>query len=232
MFNWALVMLIVFAVTTAVLATEPEIFHRYPQFFQIIEPLFGIIFSIEYGARLWTASETAGDESDLRKRIQFVFSPIGILDLIVLLATLTPLLAADYAILRLGRLFRLVMLARLSRFTLAFQDLAKAVVARRFELFVTLALAGFLLLFGATALYVVEGDIQPDKFGSIPRALWWSIITLTTVGYGDVSPVTPLGKFLASLVALAGIGLVAMPTGIMAAAFSDAMERRRKGGEA
>ncbi len=124
------------------------------------------------------------------------------------------------------------MLARLSRFTLAFQDLAKAVVARRFELFVTLALAGFLLLFGATALYVVEGDIQPDKFGSIPRALWWSIITLTTVGYGDVSPVTPLGKFLASLVALAGIGLVAMPTGIMAAAFSDAMERRRKGGEA
>lgn len=76
-------------------------------------------------------------------------------------------------------------------------------------------------------LYWAEADSQPDKFGSIPRSLWWSVVTLTTVGYGDVYPVTPLGKFFSGLVAIAGIGLIAMPTGILAAAFSDAVQRRK-----
>jgi len=101
-------------------------------------------------------------------------------------------------------------------------------VERRYDLFVTGALAMVLLLGGATALHWAEGSVQPDAFGSIPRSMWWSIITLTTVGYGDVSPITPLGKVLAAMVALGGIGLVAMPTGIIAAAFSDAMQRVRE----
>ena len=88
-----------------------------------------------------------------------------------------------------------------------------------------------LLVFGATALYLVEGHIQPDKFGSIPRSLWWAIITLTTIGYGDVYPVTVVGKIIAGFVAICGIGLIAMPTGILAAAFSDAMERSRRADE-
>jgi voltage-gated potassium channel len=91
-----------------------------------------------------------------------------------------------------------------------------------------MALAGVLLLFSATALYWAEHEAQPDAFGSIPRALWWPVITLTTVGYGDVSPATGLGKFLASLVAISGTGLVAMPTAIMADAFSDAMQPGRE----
>lgn len=82
----------------------------------------------------------------------------------------------------------------------------------------------------STLLYLVEGEAQPDNFGSIPRAMWWSIATLTTVGYGDVYPVTALGKILAGLTAITGIGLIAMPTGILAAAFSDAMQRQRERG--
>ena len=174
-FNWVLVVLIVSAVCCAILATEPSIAEPHSALFAFAEPMFGALFLLEYAGRIWVAPDQAGAESDLRKRLRFVFSPIGILDLVVLIATLSPLLAPNFAVLRVFRLFRLFMLARLSRFTLAFHDLAKAVMARRFELLVTLALAGFLLLFGATALYVVEGDIQPDKFGSIPRALWWSI---------------------------------------------------------
>jgi voltage-gated potassium channel len=119
------------------------------------------------------------------------------------------------------------MLAKLGKLSSAIQHLMQALADRRYELLVTVFLAGFLLLFGASALYWVEGTVQPDKFGSIPRALWWSIITLITVGYGDVSPITPLGKIFASIIAIAGIGLVAMPAGIMAAAFSDAMQKQR-----
>jgi voltage-gated potassium channel len=83
------------------------------------------------------------------------------------------------------------------------------------------------VLASATALYLVEGPVQPEQFGSIPRALWWAVATLTTIGYGDVYPVTALGKLLAGVTAITSIGLVAMPTGILAAAFSDAMQRRR-----
>ena len=86
-----------------------------------------------------------------------------------------------------------------------------------------MGLAVTVLVFGATALHLIEGDLQPDKFGSIPRAMWWSVITLTTIGYGDVYPITVLGKIFAALVAVAGIGLIAMPTGILASAFSEAV---------
>jgi len=89
------------------------------------------------------------------------------------------------------------------------------------------SIAGIVLLVASTLMYWAEAGAQPDKFGSIPRAMWWCIITLTTVGYGDVYPVTLLGKSLAGLVAIAGIGLIAMPTGILAAAFSDVVQRRR-----
>lgn len=225
--NWLLAFTIVASVTTAVIATERSIAARFASVLHTLEAGFGAIFVVEYLARIWTAAEESGPQSSIAKRARFVLSPMGLLDLLVIAATLTPLVASDLAVLRIIRLMRLLTLAKLGRFSGAFRDLSRAIVERRFELLVTIVLAAVLVLFGATALYLVEGSQQPEKFGSIPRALWWSIITLTTVGYGDVSPVTPLGKVLASVVAVAGIGLVAMPTGILAAAFSDAMERRR-----
>lgn len=225
--NWLLVLLIVAAATASILASEPVIEQAYGGLLGALEYGFGAAFATEYAARLWTAPEGEGEGSAMRKRLRFATSFLGLVDLFVLVLTLLPMLFPGVAVLRLVRLLRLLMLAKLGRFSAAFEELAKAIHSRRHELYVTMALASFLLLFGATALYVVEGDVQPDKFGSIPRALWWSIITLTTVGYGDVSPITPLGKFLAAIVALAGIGLVAMPTGILAAAFSEAMQSHR-----
>jgi voltage-gated potassium channel len=225
--NWLLVILILLAVTSSIIATEPEIEARFGAQLNLLEYLFGACFAAEYVARLWTAAEDPGEDSAGARRLRFALSPLGLIDLVVLVVTLLPMLMPGVAVLRLARLLRLLMLAKLGRFSSAFRELARAIHERRYELYVTVSLATFLLLFGAAALYLAEGDVQPDKFGSIPRALWWSIITLTTVGYGDVSPITPLGKVMASVVALAGIGLVAMPTGIMAAAFSDAMQRHR-----
>jgi voltage-gated potassium channel len=134
----------------------------------------------------------------------------------------------ETSILRLFRLIRILSLAKLGRYSSAIRAMAEAVKSRRYELLMSLAIAGMLLLTSSTLLYIVEGDAQPATFGSIPRAMWWSIATLTTVGYGDVIPVTVVGRVLAGLTAITGIGLIAMPTGILAAAFSDAIQRQRE----
>ncbi len=225
--NWMLVALIVLAVTASILATEPLLQARLGHTLSGIEYICGIGFVAEYCARFWTAAEEPSSTSPAAKRWGFANSFLGLLDLFIIVVTFLPIVAPGLAVFRVVRLLRLLMLAKFGRFSGAFRKLADAIHARRYELYVTLALASGLLLLGATLLFVVEGPIQPDKFGSIPRSLWWAIITLTTVGYGDVSPITPFGKVLAALVALAGIGMVAMPTGILAAAFSDAMQKRR-----
>lgn len=226
--NRIIMVVIIVSVVLAVLGTEPTIYRENRRYFLYAEMIFGLIFLIEYVARVWAAPEQPGPESAWTKRWHFIRSPFGLIDLLVVVLALFPFLVTSAPILRLLRLLRLAALMKFGRFSLALRELGRAVSERRYDLFVTLALAGALLLFGATALHWAEGRIQPDAFGSIPRAMWWAIITLTTVGYGDVSPVTPLGKILAAVVALGGIGLVAMPTGIIAAAFSDAMQRHRE----
>lgn len=226
--NRVLIVFILAAVVFSVLATEPALKSRSPGTFILIEMLIGAVFLAEYVARIWSVAEKPGDESAGAKRWRWATSPFGLIDLAVVVASLSPFLLTNAPILRILRLLRLAALMKFGRFSRALRELGIAVAQRRYDLFVTLALAGALLLFGATALHWAEGRIQPDAFGSIPRAMWWSIITLTTVGYGDVSPITPLGKILAAFVALSGIGLVAMPTGILAAAFSDAMQRHRE----
>lgn len=226
--NRLIIAVILASVVMAVLGTEAALAREYRRFFIGAEMAFGLIFLAEYVTRVWSAAEKPGDDSAWAKRRAFIFSPFGLLDLAVVAASLFPLLVTGAPLFRLLRLLRLAALMKFGRFSLALRELAIAISDRRYDLFVTLALACALLLFGAAALHWAEGRVQPEAFGSIPRAMWWSIITLTTVGYGDVSPITPLGKMLAAIVALGGIGLVAMPTGIIAAAFSDAMQRHRE----
>lgn len=225
--NKVILVVIVTSVLLAIIGTEPAIVGEYRHWFLYAEMTFGGIFLVEYIGRVWAAAEGPGDESAWAKRWAFIRSPFGIIDLIVVVAALFPFLVTSAPILRVLRILRLAALMKFGRFSLALQELGRAIGERRYDLFVTMALAAALLLFGATALHWAEGAKQPEAFGSIPRAMWWAIITLTTVGYGDASPITPLGKILAAIVALGGIGLVAMPTGIIAAAFSDAMQRHR-----
>ena len=226
--NKIIVALILVSVVLTIIGTEAEFVRGNLTWFRFAEFAFGIVFLVEYAARFWSAAERPGEGSAWQKRWEWARSFFALIDLAVVIAALFPFVVTAAPILRLLRLLRLASLLRFGQFSDALRELQACVVARRYDLFVTAALAMVLLLAGATALHWAEGRVQPDAFGSIPRAMWWSIITLTTVGYGDVSPVTPLGKILAALVALGGIGLVAMPTGIIAAAFSDAMQSVRE----
>jgi voltage-gated potassium channel len=225
--NRVLVVAILAAVVSAVIATEAQITGRWQRTLLIAEAGFGVIFLFEYLARIFAAADQPGPGSAWRKRWRFIRSPIGLIDLVVVLATLMPLVLADATMLRMVRLLRVAAIGKFGRFSRALKEIGSALAERGDDLLVTIALAAVFLLFGATALYLAEGHLQPDKFGSIPRALWWAVVTFATVGYGDAVPITPLGKFLAGIVALGGIAFVAMPTGIIAAAFSEAMQRRR-----
>lgn len=224
--NQAIAILICIAVAFATLESEPAILAGRDHIFLGVEAILTPIFIAEYVARLWVASENPRYTGRFG-RLRYVLSWPALLDLAALSSIFLTALGSEAFLLRLFRLLRILRIARLGRFSSAMAAIDQAMRSRRYELLMSLGIASLLLLTSSTLLYLVEGDAQPDSFGSIPRAMWWSVATLTTVGYGDVAPITPFGKILAGATALTGIGLIAMPTGILAAAFSDALQRQR-----
>jgi voltage-gated potassium channel len=230
--NRVIAILIVAAVAVAILETEPIVLAGNETLFRRLEIAFACVFLVEYIARVWIAPENPDLGKDpWRARLRYVFTLPAIIDLLALSTLFLTLFGSEGAFLRLFRLVRIFMLARLGRYSTALRAIGHAIKSRRYELGASITIAGMLMLISSTLLFVVEGPVQPEDFGSIPRSMWWSIATLTTVGYGDAFPITPLGKALAGLTALTGIGLIAMPTGILAAAFSDAIQRQREANE-
>lgn len=226
--NLFLVVVILAAVAVSIAGTEPMVQEHYHDLIIGLEITFGVVFTIEYLARVWCIADSERPGSAWSKRLRFVFSPLAIIDLVVIVTSLLPFFFADVAVLRLLRLLRIIALAKFTRFNHAIEEISVAVWGRRYELIVTISLAWVLILLGAVALFWAEHEAQPEEFGSVLRSLWWAVITMTTVGYGDVTPITPLGKVLGAGVALCGVALVAMPAGIMAAAFTDSMQKKRE----
>jgi voltage-gated potassium channel len=219
---------IVVASAAAILETEPAVAAGREALLFGLEAVFVVIFSAEYAARVWVAAENPKFGGGWRGRLRWMLTPSALLDLA---ATLPVILTAGQAptyLLRLVRLLRLARFAKLGRFSRAHQLLAEVIWSRRHELWAAISVGLIVLMVASSLLYVVEGEAQPDKFGSIPRALWWGVITLTTIGYGDVYPITPLGKVLAGATSVIAIGLVAAPTGILASAFAEALHNERR----
>ena len=208
----------------AVLETEVHVLTRFGGLLQAIKLVLFGLFTLEYLARLWTASLNPRYSS----AFAYARTPSALLDLVVLITFVTPVLGLEAAVFRLLQLARILRLARLGRYSRAMTLLVEAIRSRSAELLLSLGMAFALMLAAATLLYLVEAEAQPDAFGSIPRAMWWAVETLTTVGYGDVIPATPLGRILAALTALCGIGIIALPAGVLAGAFSDAIRQARE----
>jgi voltage-gated potassium channel len=225
--NLLLAILIIVAVVAAVIETEPMVSSGRELLFDYFEVLVAAVFSVEYAARVWTAVENPRFAGYRFPRLRYMVTPIAIIDLLAILPVIFAFGGASSLILRFFRILRMLRLAKLGRTSTAWGAIREALHERRFEFAVVLGLVGITLLVSASMLYLAEADAQPDKFGSIPRALWWSIITLTTIGYGDTYPVTVLGKVFAAVVAITGVMVIAIPTGIFAASFSDGLQRHR-----
>lgn len=192
------------------------------------------IFAIEFALRFWSEGENP-DHRGVMGRVRFMMTPMGMTDFLAFAPELIVMIVMPHATgpylaaLRALRLFRLFKLAR---YVPAFAIVGNAVKRAGAPLLATGAVAAAQIYVAALLLYFIEGDSKPAAFGSVTRALWWAVVTLTTVGYGDVYPDTVLGRFAAALVALAGIGIVAMPTGILASSFAEEFrehsERRKR----
>ncbi|MFN3464396.1 MAG: ion transporter [Terricaulis sp.] len=188
------------------------------------------IFAIEFALRFWSEGENP-NHAGVRGRLRFLMQPVTIADILAFLPELIALqffpdaTGAWFPAMRALRLFRLFKLAR---YVPAFAIVGAAVRRAWPPLVASLCVAGAQLYVAAMMLYFIEGDTKPQAFGSIMRALWWAVVTLTTVGYGDVYPETGWGRFAAGLVALAGVGIVALPTGILASSFAEDFRPRHE----
>ena len=212
--------IIILSVTTLILETEKTIYEKYNSIFIFLDYTFFILFSIEYILRLIFCGKL-NKYKGLKGKLKYIISPIAIVDLVAILPTIIMFFVQDLVLLKLLRLIRMFRIIKLVETNKSLRLFFRSIVKSKSQLFSSLIVTLFLLLFGAVILYLVEGSVQPETFGSIPRSMWWSMATLTTVGYGDVYPITLMGKICASFIALIGIGVVALPAGIIAANFTN-----------
>ena len=215
---------IVLDVLAGILASVPEIDARFGALFVAVELLAVVAFGLEYLARLWTiVGHSLREQAPARARLEYAFSTLGIIDLLSFLPSAIALAAGDRIALVLSGMLPFLKLVRYSS---AMRSLLAVLHAERRALFgCVVILTGAVLLF-ASLLYAIEHGIQPDKFGTIPQAMWWAIVTLGTVGYGDVVPVTLAGKIVSVFAIVVGFAMIALPVAIISTAFADEVRRR------
>ncbi len=229
--NTAVVVLVLLSLLLFALETEPTIQGPARTWLWLLNIAVLVAFAVEYVLRMWVVGEDSRYRG-VSGRVRYALSPYALADLAAFLPELLWILlphGGDDSLLMFLRVLRLVRLLKIARFVPAFEIMAAALRRAGSQLATALAVALALVFVAAVLLYLIEGVGQGrEPFASIPRAIWWAIATLTTVGYGDVYPVTVVGKFAASIIAFAGIGVVALPTGIFASAFSDELRDREK----
>ncbi|RDV24923.1 ion transporter [Alteromonas aestuariivivens] len=232
LFDIMLITLIITNALAMLLMTVEPIHRQYRTQLHQFEVFSVIIFTIEYFARVWTCVEVAPKSSrertwpNWKRRLRYMVTPIAIVDLLAILPFyLSMFVAVDLRILRLLRLTRLI---KLGRYSTSMQTLTQVIRAEARTLLAALSVLMITMIFAATGIYYLEKDVQPQEFSSIPAAMWWAMITLTTVGYGDVVPVTLMGRIFGGLITLLGIGLYALPAGILSSSFTARVHLRQE----
>jgi len=220
--------LIVINIISIILSSFKQL-EEYKTWFYIIELVSVIIFTLEYLLRVITATYKYPNEKPIVSIWKFIKSPMAIIDLLAILPFYLPfLIPFELRYLRVLRLTRTLRILKLNRYSQSLQLLGKILNKKKGELFITIFVTLILIIFASSAMYYIEKDFQPDKFPNIIASSWWAITTLTTVGYGDVSPVTVGGKIFSAIIALLGIGLVALPTGIISSGFIEEVQNTKK----
>ena len=211
--------LIVLNVAAVILGTVEPIATQHALALLYFEWASVAIFTIEYATRVAVCTVDPAYREPIRGRVRFALSPLALVDLLAIAPAYLPFFAADMRSVRALRLLRVFRIFKLARYSRAVRSLGQAIESKLPELGVMLFTLTIILVFASSILHWAERDAQPEAFSSIPAAAWWAIATLTTVGYGDITPITPLGKLAAAMVALLGIGLFALPAGLLGSAF-------------
>ncbi|MCR4428196.1 MAG: ion transporter [Caldiserica bacterium] len=228
-FQFFIIGLIFLNVIAVILETEKGYSEKYPALFKDFEIFSVAIFTIEYLLRLWVCTLDERYKGPVKGRIRYALSPMALVDLIAILPFYLPMIIPfDLRFLRALRLFRFFRLLKIWRYSRALKVLGNVFREKKEELLVSVFSVIILLVLSSSLMYFVENEAQPETFSSIPRAMWWAVATLTTVGYGDMYPITPLGKLLGGIIALLGIGLFALPAGIIASGFAQEIRQERE----
>lgn len=230
-FDLFIIILIILNVVAIVLESVPSLRQQFQVYFHYFEVFSVIVFTVEYVLRVWTANLIEEYRKPISGNLKYALTPLAIIDLLAFLPFYLPFIGVDLRLLRVLRIFRIFRLFKIARYVEALSFISLVFKKKKEELVISLVFTLFLLLVASTLMYYVENEAQPDNFSSIPETMWWGIATLTTVGYGDVYPITTLGQLLGGVIAIIGIGLFALPTGILALGFSEEIARKKHHGE-
>lgn len=228
-FDWFIIILIIVNVVLVILDT----FSGFPpwalSFFRRAETVSVIVFTVEYLLRVWTANYLYERKKPLAARISYIFSVMALVDLFAVLPFYMPFLfPIDLRVLRMLRLLRLFRLFKVNRYTTALSSVGNVLKRKASQLISSLFVVTILMIMASILMYAIENEAQPNVFQNAFSGLWWAVATLTTVGYGDIYPVTIAGKILGAVIALLGIGFVAVPTGIISAGFMEDISREKE----
>ena len=218
-FEVVLILIILVNMVAIVLESVQAIDTEYHQFFRKLEIFSIFFFTLEYVGRIYSIVEDPRYKDPVTGRMKFAGTPLAIVDLLSFLPFYLIFLPIDLRFLRIFRLMALFRMFKIARYLHALSIFKRVLVERKEQLVLSFLFILFVLVVISFVMFYVENEAQPDKFSSIPATMWWGIATLTTVGYGDMVPVTYAGKFLGGIFAIAGVGLLALPAGILSSGF-------------
>lgn len=226
-FNIGMATLILLNVLALMLETMPGLYKEWPLFFHTFEIFSVTLFIAEYLLRIWVANLNPKYQHPIGGRIRYLFSPLAIVDLLAILPSLLLMTGLDLRFLRMFRLFRVLRLLHIPHFNKALYSIWEAANSKKAEFIIAGSIMFILLILCSSLAYFAEHEAQPEAFSSIPASLWWGIMTMTTVGYGDVYPITVAGKIIAAFFAALGIGFFALPSAILASALIDQSKQNK-----
>jgi voltage-gated potassium channel len=227
-FDISILALILLNVIAVIIGSVQFFQERWGAFLNLFEIVSVAVFTAEYLARLWSCTTDPQFTGRIRGRVRLALRAMLIIDLLAILPFYLPFLGIDLRSLRVLRLLRIFRVAKIGRYYSSLNLIKHVFQSKKEELVLTSALMCLLLVVSSSLLYYCENAVQPDAFSSIPATMWWAVATLTTVGYGDMYPVTFMGKFCASVIAVLGIGMFALPTGILGAGFVEAIQKHKE----
>ncbi len=226
-FSFFIMTLISLNAVAIVLETVGTISSRFDSELYAFEAFSVAVFTVEYLLRIWGCTVDNRYSRPFWGRVRFALTPMAMIDLLAFLPFYLAFIVTDLRFLRILRLMRIFRLIKLVRYSKAIHTFGIVIKAKKEEMIVIGALGAILMFMASSFMYFAEREAQPEAFNSIPHAMWWAVATLTTVGYGDITPITTAGKFLAGIIAILGIGMFALPAGILGSAFVEEFETRR-----